>query len=74
MRTVVVALATIAVLASPAYAQGKGKGGKNPNPQAEQLAEERRKDAVETEKAYRAAIERIPDKDKKSYDPWGNMR
>jgi hypothetical protein len=72
MRTVVVALATLAVLASPAYSQGKGKGNKNP--QAEQQAEERRKDAVETEKAYRAAIERIPDKDKKNYDPWGNMR
>ena len=72
MRTVVVALATIAVLVSPAYSQGKGKGGNNP--QAEQQAEERRKDAAETEKAYRAAIERIPDKDKKSYDPWGNMR
>jgi hypothetical protein len=29
MRTVVIALATIAVLTAPAYAQGRGKGGRH---------------------------------------------
>ena len=63
MRTAVIALASTVALASiaistaPAYAQMRGKGGgKHP----------------EAEKAYKAALDKIPDK--KQSDPWGSMR
>jgi hypothetical protein len=70
MRTAVVALASIAILASPAYAQMRGKGGKHSG--SEQQTAEQKQKAAEAEKAYKAALEKIPDK--KKSDPWGNMR
>ena len=76
MRTVLIALTTIAVLASPAYSQSRGKGGGGgggKNAQAEQLAEERKKDHAENEKAYQSAVGRIPEK-KVKHDPWGSLR
>jgi hypothetical protein len=77
MRTVVIALAGIIALASiaistaPVYAQMRGKGGAN-NPESEQQTAERKRTAAEAEKAYKAALDKIPDK--KKTDPWGNMR
>ena len=68
MRRVVAALTSIAILTAPAYAQGRGKGGNAPS----QQAEETKKRNAEAEKAYKAAVDRIPDK--KSADPWGGMR
>ena len=38
---------------------------------SEQQTEEQKKKAAEAEKAYRSALDKIPDK---KYDPWGNMR
>ena len=74
MRTVVIALAAIAVLASPAYSQSRGgKAGGGKNAQAEQLAEERKRDHAENEKAYQSAVGRIPEK-KVKHDPWGSLR
>jgi hypothetical protein len=70
MRAVVIALATIVVLAAPAYSQGRGKGGGR-HAASEQQTEEQKKKAAEAEKAYRSALDKIPDK---KYDPWGNMR
>jgi hypothetical protein len=79
MRTVVlarasiIALASIAISTAPAYAQMRGKGGgakKNPA-SAQQTAEQKRK-AAEAEKAYKAALDKIPDK--KKSDPWGSVR
>jgi hypothetical protein len=71
MRTFLVALA-IVLLTVPAYAQGKG-GGKRRNatadPQAEGL---RKKRSVESEKAYKSALDKIPNKPPR--DPWANMR
>ena len=74
MRTVVIALAGIALLTAPAYSQGRGtQGGKDPY--AEQLRAEQKQKAAEAEKAYNAAVGRIPDKaDKAAYDPWRSMR
>jgi hypothetical protein len=77
MRTVVIALAGIISLASiaistaPAYAQMRGKGGAN-NPKSELQTAEQKRNAAEAEKAYKAALDKIPDK--KKPDPWGNMR
>ena len=70
MRAVVIALATIVVLTAPAYSEGRGKGGGR-HAASEQQTEERKKKAAEAEKAYRSALDKIPDK---KYDPWGNMR
>ena len=77
MRTVVIALASTVALASiaistaPAYAQMRGKdGGKHP--EAEQQSAEQKRKAAEAEKAYKAALDKIPDK--KQSDPWGSMR
>jgi hypothetical protein len=66
MRTVVVALATIAILTAPAYAKGRGKPSASPQQSAEQ-----KQKAAEAERAYKAALDKIPDK---KYDPWGTMR
>ena len=74
MRTVVIALAATAVLIAPAYAQmggrGGGKGKQQSAAQQQQNAEKKQK-AAEAEKAYKAALDRIPDK---KYDPWANKR
>ena len=77
MRTAVMALASTIALASiamptaPAYAQMRGKGG-GKNPAAEQQSAEQKRKAAEAEKAYQAALDKIPDK--KQSDPWGSMR
>jgi hypothetical protein len=72
MRTVVIALAATAVLIAPAHAQmrgGKG-GGKHSAAQQQQSAEQKQR-AAAAEKAYKAALDRIPDK---KYDPWSHQR
>jgi hypothetical protein len=67
MRAVLVA-AIIGALTAPAYSQGmRGKGRHAP----EQKSDEQKKKAVEKEKAYRAAIESMPDG---KYDPWQAVR
>jgi hypothetical protein len=77
MRTVVTALASTMVLASiatptaPAYAQMRGQGG-GKHPESEQQSAEQKRKAAEAEKAYKAALDKIPDK--KQSDPWGSMR
>ena len=68
MRAVLIALATIIVLTAPVYSQGRGRGR---HAASEQQTEEQKKKAAEAEKAYRSALDKIPDK---KYDPWGNMR
>jgi hypothetical protein len=72
MRTVVIALASIALLTAPAHSQGRGKGGAGKDPYAEQQAAEQKQKAAEAEKAYNAAVGTIPDKTRS--DPWRSMR
>ena len=67
MRAVVIALTAIALLAAPAYARGKGK-----QESSGQQSEEQKKKAAEADKAYKAALDKIPNKPKP--DPWGGMR
>ena len=69
MRTVVTALAALAVLIAPAYAQRRGKGRHSG---AQQQTAEQKQKAAETDKAYKAALDRIGDQQKS--DPWANMR
>jgi hypothetical protein len=74
MRAVVVALTTIALLTAPAYAQGRGKGG-GKHPASDQTSEEQKKKNADADKAYKSAIEGIPDKKSdKSDDPWQKVR
>jgi hypothetical protein len=70
MRKWVAALATIAIHATPAYSQGRGKGAKRSGGSNQQTEEQKKKNA-EAESAYKAALDKIPDK---KYDPWGNVR
>jgi hypothetical protein len=65
--TVAVAVATLALVAMPAQAQmgGKRHGGDDKKTDAP-------KNKID-EKAYKAALERIPEP-KEKYDPWGVAR
>jgi hypothetical protein len=71
MKNWAIAIATLALLleifASPAHAQMQGKRPRGDEPKAEQ-----KKPQVD-EKAYKAALERIPEP-KEKYDPWGGAR
>jgi hypothetical protein len=67
MRTAMIALATIALLTAPAYARGGGKGK-----QSTGQSEEQKQKAAQADKAYKAAVDSIPNQPKA--DPWGGMR
>jgi hypothetical protein len=67
MKRFTIAVAVLALIAAPAQAQ---MGGKRPR------AEEKKVDTKKTEvdeKAYKAALEKIPEP-KEKYDPWGVAR
>jgi hypothetical protein len=72
IRTLVGAAIVIASLVMPAYSQGvglgkrPGNGGYDPNPPFEKAQKV-------DEKAYKSAIDRIPEPTQK-YDPWGVAR
>ena len=65
MRTFTIAAIVLAVLAAPVHAQGR-------RPHAEDKKADQKKPQVD-EKAYKAALERIPEP-KEKYDPWGVAR
>ena len=68
MKTLAVAVAMLALVAVPAHAQmGGGKRHQGGEGKTEQ-----KKPAVD-EKAYKAALDRIPEP-KEKYDPWGVAR
>jgi hypothetical protein len=64
MRTFAVAAAVVALIAAPAHAQ---MGGKRHHDDGGPKTD--KKPAVD-DKAYKAALERIPEP-KEKYDPWG---
>jgi hypothetical protein len=70
MRTFIAAIAAVAVLAAPAYAQ-KMRGGKGRGAQPQQT-EEQKKAAQKLDKDYKAALDSIPNQ--KKIDPWGGVR
>lgn len=65
MKTFTVAVALLALLATPAHAQAK-------RPKEDAKKTEEKRPEVD-EKAYKAALERIPEP-KEKYDPWGVAR
>lgn len=67
MRILVIAAAVLALTAASAEAQGRGRGQPN---ESGQKADNRPKI---DEKAYKAALERIPEP-KEKYDPWSGAR
>ena len=68
--TMVVAAVTLGLLAMPAAAQF---GGKRNGPQESKEPDPRAaKRSAAEEKAYKAALEKIPDA-KEKYDPWGGV-
>lgn len=67
MRTLTVMVLALATLALPASAQ---MNGKRPNGDDQKSA---KKGPVVDEKAYKAALEKIPEP-KEKYDPWGIAR
>jgi hypothetical protein len=70
VHKLVLAIATIALLAAPAYGQARGKGGKHSD-NSQQTQEQKEKNAA-AEKAYQDALKSIPDQ--KNSDPWAKMR
>jgi hypothetical protein len=67
MKILTIAAAVLALIAMPASAQVQGKRN-----QGDQQKKEEKKPEVD-EKAYKAALERIPEP-KEKYDPWGVAR
>jgi hypothetical protein len=70
MKRLMVTAAVLALIALPAHAQmgGGGKRGKTDDKKTDDSASKK-----VDEKAYKAALERIPDP-KEKYDPWGVAR
>ena len=69
MKTFTIAVAMLALIAMPANAQFKKGGGPSDDSKAKIEARDKKAD----ERAYKAALEKIPDP-KEKYDPWGVAR
>jgi hypothetical protein len=69
MRMIAVAI-IVALIALPAQAQHMR--GKKPDEAQKQQSAEQKKKALEAEKAYKAALDNVPDQ--KPLDPWSSMR
>lgn len=67
MRTFTLAVALLVLVAAPAHAQ---LGSKRPH--ADDKKVDQKKQQID-EKAYKAALEKIPEP-KEKYDPWGIAR
>ena len=75
MKTLIAALAAIALLAVPAHAQFGGPTDNTPgNPADKGVAERAAKVRAETEQEYNEALKRQPYIAPKKVDPWGSVR
>jgi hypothetical protein len=68
MKILAVAMTVLALIAMPAHAQ---MGGKRPRGDDDKKSDQKKPQV--DEKAYKAALERIPEP-KEKYDPWGVAR
>ena len=66
MKTITIAAFILALLAMPVHAQGR-------RPQQAEENKAKQDTSKAEEKAYKAALERIPEP-KEKYDPWGVAR
>ena len=77
MRTVVALTAVLitsapVILSAPALAQrGMSGAAQPPKSVPKENPEETKRKNAEADKAYKAAVDRVPDK---RYDPWGGVR
>jgi hypothetical protein len=62
------AIAAVALMTAPAYAQGSGIGDRQPPKRSASQAPKA------DEQAYKDALKRIPAADPKKADPWSSMR
>jgi hypothetical protein len=69
MKKLMIAAAVLALVAAPAHAQMGGKRGRTADDKKTDQSASKKVD----EKAYKAALERIPEP-KEKYDPWGVAR
>jgi hypothetical protein len=72
VRAILIGLSVV-LLTVPACGQGISRGGKGSRQQNDQQSAQKKKQADELDKAYRAGLDRIPNSTKKD-DPWANMR
>jgi hypothetical protein len=70
MKSLTIAVAMLALIVAPAHAQMGGKRGKTEDSTKTDSTQKQKK---VDEKAYKAALERIPEP-KEKYDPWGVAR
>jgi hypothetical protein len=68
MKTFTIAIAMLALIAASGYAQAAGKHERSEDAPKNDAPQKKAE-----EKAYKAALERIPDP-KEKYDPWGVAR
>jgi hypothetical protein len=71
MKTFAAAVAILALIAMPVHAQMGGGGGGKRQRGGDQKTEQKKPQV--DDKAYKAALERIPEP-KEKYDPWGVAR
>jgi hypothetical protein len=69
MRIFTMVVAVLALIAMPAHAQFKKGGGQTEDSNSKSDIKQKK----ENDKAYKAALERIPDS-KEKYDPWSVAR
>ncbi|HEY6834150.1 MAG TPA: hypothetical protein VI251_16870 [Pseudolabrys sp.] len=72
MKKIIIATATLALLAAPALAQKRGGGGAQ-QPSAEDMAKKQQAEALD--KQYKDTLKRMnKDGTAARVDPWSNMR
>jgi hypothetical protein len=71
VKVMVVTATLLALTAAPAQAQMMGGGGRGKN--TSDLKGPEQKKPIVDERAYKSALERIPEP-KEKYDPWGVAR
>lgn len=72
MRRLTVSLLAVAVLAAPAFAQGRRPPQGARQPTAEQI--QKKREAAEIERRYNATIKATPTATATSKDPWALVR
>jgi hypothetical protein len=72
MRKFAAAAVMLALLAGPAFAQGKKGAG--PNTELKRIDEEQQKRNKQLDKEYNETMKRTRSETAPPYDPWGNVR